>query len=107
MDTVHDIHYCSVIRRLISLIYQRAHLEADSVALKKQAEQANKELVRRMKEDEEKEVQYSCTCTYTCIQIYMYWCVYPCDYTCGMCVHTSTVLTTNMYSVHEKLVKIQ
>jgi len=58
------IRYCSVIRRLVSLIYQRAHLEADSVALKKQAEQANKELMRRMKEDEEKGVWYSCTCTY-------------------------------------------
>ena len=54
---------CSVIGRLVSLIYQRAHLEAEVTAIKRQAEQASRELQRRLQEDADKEVD---------IVIYMY-----------------------------------
>lgn len=45
--------YCSVIRRLITLIYQRAHLEAEVTAIRRQAEQANRELQRRLQDDDQ------------------------------------------------------
>lgn len=44
---------CSVIRRLITLIYQRAHLEAEVTAIRRQAEQANRELQRRLQDDDQ------------------------------------------------------
>ncbi|CAI8010905.1 B-cell receptor-associated protein 29 [Geodia barretti] len=40
-----------VIRRLVMLIYQRAHLEAEVTALKSQAAQASRELQRRLQQD--------------------------------------------------------
>ena len=52
-----------MIGRLVSLIYQRAHLEAEVTAIKRQAEQASRELQRRLQEDADKEVD---------IVIYMY-----------------------------------
>lgn len=42
-----------VIRRLITLIYQRAHLEAEVTAIRRQAEQANRELQRRLQDDDQ------------------------------------------------------
>ena len=48
---------CSVLGRLVSLIYKRAHLEAEASALKRQAEQAGRELQRRLQEDADKEVE--------------------------------------------------
>ena len=47
---------CRVIRRLVILIYQRAHLEAEVSAIRSQAEQASRELQRRLEEDADKEV---------------------------------------------------
>ena len=67
---VHTHSYCSVIRRLVTLIYQRAHLEAEVTAIRRQAEQANRELQRRLQEDDDKEVHVH-VCT---LYMYMYVC---------------------------------
>ena len=68
---VHTCIICSfavsVIGRLVTLIYQRAHLEAEVTAIRRQAEQANRELQRRLQEDEDKKVNACC-----CMHIYMY-----------------------------------
>ena len=56
VDGTGDYLYHSVIHRLVSLIYQRAHLEAEVTAVKRQAEQANKELQRCLDEDSDREV---------------------------------------------------